>query len=163
MESKDRGASLAEDVLTRSFRHILKQSGVDKQGLAMLIEFYLDPTGNMSHANNSESTNKLANDRGNIKKEIEKGKMTFKVLLKLIKILRCKKFKVTFTGEWADGLSFNNGYELNLDDLENIEITDEELESFQKKVEDRGGFDLDELDDDDDQDKKENPPSKSAW
>ena len=143
MESRDKGARFADNVLTRAFRDMLKELGINMEELHVLMEVYLrDPSRQIE--TNGEKTidpNKLANDRGNLKKEIEKNEFTIKVFMKLMRMLRLKEFSMTFNAEWYDGQTLNNGkgltynIDLDLEDVENIEIDPKFKESFYKTIE----------------------------
>ena len=67
MSMDDRGARLARNVLTRAFRDMLTELSIDNEYLTVLTEvFLLDPSRQID---TSDQT-KIANDRGNVKKEM---------------------------------------------------------------------------------------------
>lgn len=138
MSMQDRGAKLARNVLTRAFRDMLKELGVDYEYLTILTEVYLKDPSRQIDLNDH---NKLANDRGNVKKEMEKDEYTIKVFMKLMRLLRLKELAITFHGTWHDGKQLNNGeglkyiIDLDLESVDDIEIPDNLKESFYKTVE----------------------------
>lgn len=143
MARKDRGAKLAENVLTRAFRDMLTQLSIDEDKLTTLMEVYLRNPARLLEMDAEvrddpiKLANKLANDRGNLKKEIEKDEFTFKVFLKLIELLRLKDFRISFQGTWHDGYTIKNDYFLDPEDLENIEVSESDLISFYDEIEKR--------------------------
>ena len=141
MEQEDRGARLARNVLTRSFRDMLTELGVDYTYLTVLTEvFLLDPSRQIE----TTDQNKIANDRGNVKKEMEKDEFTIKVFLKLMRLLRLKEFSMTFHGTWHDGKKLGNGkglhyiIDLDLEDVDDIELPDELKDSFCRAIREEG-------------------------
>lgn len=143
MEMQDRGARFASNVLSRSFRDMLRDLGIDKEYIHILMEVYLrDPARQIEAGETGPiDPNKLANDRGNLKKEIEKEAYTIKVFMKLMRMLRFKEFSMTFNGEWYDGTKLNDGkgltynIDLALEDVDTIEIDPKFRDSFNKAVE----------------------------
>lgn len=135
MDMQDKGARLARNVLTRAFRDMLTELGIDHPRLNVLTEIFLqDPSRQID----LKDTNKLANDRGNLKKEIEKDEYTIKVFMKLMRLLRPKDFKMNFQATWHDGKQLGNGkgltYTIDLD-LEDPEIDKifEEMDSVERE------------------------------
>lgn len=106
MELPDKAAARSENFLTRSFRDMLNELGIGKETLHLLMEVYLR---NPARLKNLFDTNKLANDRGNLKKELVNDDFTLKVWEKLMKMLRYKNLSVTFHGEWYDGKKLGDG------------------------------------------------------
>ena len=143
MDSQDKGARFAENVLTRSFRDMLKELGINMEELHVLMEVYLrDPARQLEMGyERSIDPNKLANDRGNLKKEIEKNEFTIKVFMKLMRMLRLKEFSMTFNAEWYDGQKLNDSkgltynIDLDLEDVEDIDVDPKFKESFYKAIE----------------------------
>lgn len=144
MQRDDRGARLAKNLLTRAFRDMLKHHGITEERLTTLMEVYLrSPSRQIEDEVRNDPTkfaNKLANDRGNLKKEIEKDEYTFKVFLKLVELLRPKEFSISFHALWHDGFEFNATYqdilgELDLSDVDEIEVKPEHVESFKREME----------------------------
>lgn len=142
MQRPDRGARLAQNVLTRAFRDMLTQLDIDEGRLTILTEVYLRDPKRRKDAKIDQ--NKLANDRGNLKKELEKDEFTIKVFLKLMKLLRLKDFEINFKAKRHDGYELNEGkgltYRLDLDvddfdlDLESVDVDDAFMKSFHEEV-----------------------------
>lgn len=137
MAADDRGARLARNVLTRAFRDMLTELGVDYPYLTVLTEvFLLDPSRQID----TSDQNKIANDRGNVKKEMEKDEFTIKVFMKLVRLLRLKEFGMTFHGTWHDGTQLGNGkglhyiIDLDLEDVDDIELPDNLKDSFNRTI-----------------------------
>lgn len=144
MQRDDRGARLAKNLLTRAFRDMLRHHGITEERLTTLMEVYLrSPSRQIEDEIRNDPTkfaNKLANDRGNLKKEIEKDEYTFKVFIKLVELLRPKDFSISFHATWHDGFEFNATYqdilgELDLSDMDDIEVKPEHVESFKREME----------------------------
>ena len=140
----DRGARLARNVLTRAFRDMLTELSIDNEYLTVLTEvFLLDPSRQID---TSDQT-KIANDRGNVKKEMEKDEFTIKVFLKLMRLLRLKEFSMTFHGTWHDGKQLGDGkglhyiIDLDLEDVDEIELPAALKESFVRQLSEDGELD----------------------
>lgn len=122
MKREDRGARLAQNLLTRAFRDMLVAIEMTEEWLNTLIEVYLRSPDRQidseTRADPVKYANKLANDRGNLKKEIEKDEYTFKVYMKLLEMCRPKEFSITFSGTWHDGRKFHGTYQDILNDHE---------------------------------------------
>lgn len=134
MKREDRGARLAQNLLTRSFRDMLVAIEMSEEWINTLIEVYLRSPARQidseTRADPLKYANKLANDRGNLKKEIEKDEYTFKVYMKLLELCRPKEFAISFHGVWHDGRVFNATYQDILNDHE----YDPELDEVANKV-----------------------------
>ena len=144
MSMDDRGARLARNVLTRAFRDMLTELSIDNEYLTVLTEvFLLDPSRQID---TSDQT-KIANDRGNVKKEMEKDEFTIKVFLKLMRLLRLKEFSMTFHGTWHDGKQLGDGkglhyiIDLDLEDVDEIELPVTLKESFIRQLSEDGELD----------------------
>ncbi len=144
MSMDDRGARLARNVLTRAFRDMLTELSIDNEYLTVLTEvFLLDPSRQID---TSDQT-KIANDRGNVKKEMEKDEFTIKVFLKLMRLLRLKEFSMTFHGTWHDGKQLGDGkglhyiIDLDLEDVDEIELPTTLKESFVRQLSEDGELD----------------------
>lgn len=144
MSMDDRGARLARNVLTRAFRDMLTELSIDNEYLTVLTEvFLLDPSRQID---TSDQT-KIANDRGNVKKEMEKDEFTIKVFLKLMRLLRLKEFSMTFHGTWHDGKQLGDGkglhyiIDLDLEDVDEIELPASLKESFVRQLSEDGELD----------------------
>ena len=144
MSMDDRGARLARNVLTRAFRDMLTELSIDNEYLTVLTEvFLLDPSRQID---TSDQT-KIANDRGNVKKEMEKDEFTIKVFLKLMRLLRLKEFSMTFHGTWHDGKQLGDGkglhyiIDLDLEDVDEIELPVTLKESFVRQLSEDGELD----------------------
>lgn len=144
MSMDDRGARLARNVLTRAFRDMLTELSIDNEYLTVLTEvFLLDPSRQID---TSDQT-KIANDRGNVKKEMEKDEFTIKVFLKLMRLLRLKEFSMTFHGTWHDGKQLGDGkglhyiIDLDLEDVDEIELPITLKESFIRQLSENGELD----------------------
>ena len=144
MSMDDRGARLARNVLTRAFRDMLTELSIDNEYLTVLTEvFLLDPSRQID---TSDQT-KIANDRGNVKKEMEKDEFTIKVFLKLMRLLRLKEFSMTFHGTWHDGKQLGDGkglhyiIDLDLEDVDEIELPAALKESFVRQLSEDGELD----------------------
>ena len=106
MKMPDRGARFADNFLSHTFRAILADHGVDERMLDALIKLYLrNPERNVDVTD----SNKIANDKGNLKKDLERNTLTIKAFFKLLSVLRIKKLKIGIFGEWKDGKKINNG------------------------------------------------------
>lgn len=145
MSMDDRGARLARNVLTRAFRDMLTELSVDYPYLTVLTEvFLLDPSRQID----TNDQNKIANDRGNVKKEMEKDEYTIKVFLKLMRLLRLKEFAMTFHGTWHDGTQLGNGkglhyiIDLDLEDVDEIELPENLKDSFSRAIREDGEISL---------------------
>lgn len=171
MSMDDRGARLARNVLTRAFRDMLSELAVDNEYLAVLTEVFLhDPSRQID----TTDQNKIANDRGNVKKEMEKDEFTIKVFLKLMRLLRLKEFAMTFHGTWHDGTQLGDGkglhyiIDLDLEDVEEIELPENLRDSFMRTLREDGEIDLilnrshTRVDDEDDTDNDEDEYLESA-
>ena len=141
MSMDDRGARLARNVLTRAFRDMLTELSIDNEYLTVLTEvFLLDPSRQID---TSDQT-KIANDRGNVKKEMEKDEFTIKVFLKLMRLLRLKEFSMTFHGTWHDGKQLGDGkglhyiIDLDLEDVDEIELPANLKDSFIRQLSEDG-------------------------
>lgn len=123
LADKNKGARLARNVLSRAFRDILKELNIEAEHFNVLMEVYLRDKNREGYVDDKV---KLANDRGNLKKEIEKDEYTIKVFMKLMKLLRLRDFSITFEGTFHDGYKLGNGNGLryNID----LELSDEELD-----------------------------------
>ena len=143
MEMQDRGARFATNVLSRAFRDMVRDLEINKEYIHVLMEVYLrDPARQIESGETGPiDPNKLANDRGNLKKEIEKDEYTIKVFMKLMRMLRFKEFSMTFNGEWYDGRKLNGGkgltynIDLDLEDLNSMQIDPKFRESFFRTIE----------------------------
>lgn len=134
----DRGARHAENFLSRSFRDALADLDIDELKLHALSQTYLkNGARQLAAPDGTIDENKLANDKGNLKKEMEKDILTIKVYLKLWRILRPKSMTITVNAEWHDGKKLNGGKgftysPLELDDED--EIDEEFIRSFRATV-----------------------------
>ena len=144
MSMDDRGARLARNVLTRAFRDMLTELSIDNEYLTVLTEvFLLDPSRQID----TNDQTKIANDRGNVKKEMEKDEFTIKVFLKLMRLLRLKEFSMTFHGTWHDGKQLGDGkglhyiIDLDLEDVDDIELPVTLKESFIRQLSEDGELD----------------------
>ena len=144
MSMDDRGARLARNVLTRAFRDMLTELSIDNEYLTVLTEvFLLDPSRQID----TNDQTKIANDRGNVKKEMEKDEFTIKVFLKLMRLLRLKEFSMTFHGTWHDGKQLGDGkglhyiIDLDLEDVDDIELPVNLKESFIRQLSEDGELD----------------------
>ena len=144
MSMDDRGARLARNVLTRAFRDMLTELSIDNEYLTVLTEvFLLDPSRQIDTSDHT----KIANDRGNVKKEMEKDEFTIKVFLKLMRLLRLKEFSMTFHGTWHDGKQLGDGkglhyiIDLDLEDVDEIELPANLKESFVRQLSEDGELD----------------------
>ena len=109
MAMPDKGARFAENVLTKSFRDTLRDVDTTEEGLHMLALAYLRNKGKQEASDNILDETKLANDKGNLKKEMEKNVYSYKVWLKLWRILRPKWMTLTVNAGWHDGHLLNGG------------------------------------------------------
>lgn len=141
MSMDDRGARLARNVLTRAFRDMLTELSIDNEYLTVLTEvFLLDPSRQID----TNDQTKIANDRGNVKKEMEKDEFTIKVFLKLMRLLRLKEFGMTFYGTWHDGKQLGDGkglhyiIDLDLEDVDEIELPANLKDSFIRQLTEDG-------------------------
>lgn len=146
LSDKEKGARTARNVLTLAFRNMLKDLNIDNEKFNILLEVYLRDTTRDGFSNNQT---KLANDRGNLKKEVEKDEYSIKVFLKLMRLLRLRNFSISFHGTFHDGYSLNNGkgltYNIDLsvpDDIDEMTLSKDFVDGFyeemDKSLEDKG-------------------------
>jgi hypothetical protein len=134
MAMPDRGAGFAGDWLSRSWRDAVADLNVDIDSLNRLSEQYLRNKSRQLTEDNTVNEVKLANDKGNLKKEIENDHYTAKVWLKLWRIIRPKTMTLTVNAEWHDGKKLNGGKGFtylpleDLDDPENPTIKEDEID-----------------------------------
>lgn len=148
MAEKDRGAKAAENWLTRSFRDMLADLGIDERKLHSLALTYLRNRAKQLAAPGAVlDESKILNDKGNLKKEMEKDLFTIKVYHKLVAMLRPEEFTVTVKARWHDGYELNNGkgFVYKPLDLDNIDdeisddmIDDAFIDSWNKVMREKG-------------------------
>lgn len=132
MKRSDKGAQLSRNVLTRAFRDFLTQLKMEEKTITALMEIYLrTPERQLSCGDDpTEYTKNLANDRGNLKKEIERDEYTLKVFLKLMQLIRPAELEISFKATWHDGFMANNTYQIDLSDVGDFTVTELLTESF---------------------------------
>lgn len=149
MAMPDKGARFAENWLTRSWRDAIADLDLDEDSLHMLSSQYLKNRSRQLAEDNTVNEVKLANDKGNLKKEIEKDKYTNKVWTKLWEIIRPKVMTVTINAEWHDGKVLNGGKgftykpledvgDPNNDDLKEDDIDEEFVINFLRAMQEGG-------------------------
>lgn len=139
MERPDKGARSSENLLTLIFRDLLTELEVTERQLLLLMETYLrDPRRDIEDDVRNDPQKfavKLANDRGNLRKEIERDEFTFKVFMKLIEMLRPKLATLSFGVLMHDGKLVTKQYFLDpTGDGGVYEVTEAETLAFKNEL-----------------------------
>lgn len=154
LKRADKGATLAKNVLTRYFRDSLAELNISERHMVRLIEVYLrDPARqierNIRNETPEEQAARMANDRGNLKKEMERNETTYKVFEKLFRLLKPKDMYATYKAVYHDGFVVEKTYKLDLypyakdqptdinealDNLDDVVVTPEEVDAFYNAV-----------------------------
>lgn len=84
--------------LARLVRTVFADLNIRPNRFFMMLNQYLNDPLNGLH-----TPEKRSSERGNIQKEFAKNQITFKTLVKILRVLNAKRVGITLTLEWHDG------------------------------------------------------------
>lgn len=125
IEREVRSGSI-DSILAVMFRKMMSELGISQQKFNMLMEKYLgDPRNNIP-----QNMKDRATERGNMRRELMRTTMTWKVLCKGIRFLNVWKFSITFRLHHANKVVTEHSMTINLG--EHIENDTEEETNTQE-------------------------------
>lgn len=136
--SPDGGVSSAKGYLAKLFRMLQKSAGVTLDQQNVLMDQWLrDPANGIPDNSSSQSS-----ARGNIRKEIERNHMTWRVFIKLLKWLRPDTIQFTVRLTWKYGKEVEETIFLTNEQMAKIkelpELDEMNEEEFERELKYRG-------------------------